>query len=579
VKQATVKNSIRTTNAHRGRVLVLYNSWFLYAETTREHVEMFAQFSTHDVTCADVAILDFDIDLANFETIVFHYSLVIAAWFHDLADHRRQKIINARAIKMLFIQDEFRWLTSVTDAITELGISVVFTVQPDDTVKAAYQTHPHWKTPILQNVRFVSTLTGFVDERLVKRDVPPYEKRQLDVTYRARRLPFWVGRAGLEKYEIAAKFLKSAKQYKLKCDISTDESDRIYGEAWFDFTASSKATLGTEGSSGLVDFDGKLIPAVDEYCAANPDATFEEVEAKFFPGKDGLIKYRAISPRCFEAAALRTLMVMYKGEYSGVLEAGRHYVELKRDHSNIAEVVKIIKDPKEASKYIERAYSEIACSGKWTSRAFMGRFDQVVSEEIAKNRAIGALPGREPIPNFSQIIQKGATNGTASLIDEQLAYSRQTAEILDRIAARLNLSDLPMASGESQMVTQGNNVDQSEATLSSMTQSDNTSAPSPAFLLDDITAIQDERPMTTETPVDSSDNQLIASTEITPIVSPVKTPWTLSRIANGVARRVIPSGLRQSLAAQATHVGGQWDRLKRSYHYYLIPPEKRRPLS
>ena len=52
-----------------------------------------------------------------------------------------------------------------------------------------------------------------------------------------------------------------------------------------------------------------------------------------------------ISPRCFEAAALRTLMVMYEGEYAGILEAGRHYVELKRDHSNIDEVVSAIRSP------------------------------------------------------------------------------------------------------------------------------------------------------------------------------------------------------------------------------------------
>jgi hypothetical protein len=269
VKQATIKNSIRSTNLHRARILVVYNSWFLYAETTREHVEMFAAFSQHDVTCADVSILDFDINLNDFEAIVFHYSVVIPAWHTDFSEKRRNDIINARAIKLLFIQDEFRWVTSVTNAITELGISVVFSVQPGDTIKAAYQTHPYWKTPMLQDVRFEQTLTGFVDQKLTTREVPDYEKRPLDITYRARKLPYWVGRAGLEKFNIAARFLTDSKAFKLKCDISTDESARIYGEAWFDFTASSKATLGTEGSSGLIDFDGTLIPAVDAYCAQN----------------------------------------------------------------------------------------------------------------------------------------------------------------------------------------------------------------------------------------------------------------------------------------------------------------------
>jgi hypothetical protein len=636
VKQSTIKNSIRSTSTNRARVLVLYNSWFLYAETTREHVEMFAAFSAHEVTCADVSVLDFEIDLSQFETIVFHYSLVTSAWHHDLASARRDKIINAAATKMLFIQDEFRWVTSVTDAITELGISVVFTVQPQDTVKAAYQSHPHWKTPMLQDVRFVPTLTGFVDERLVKRDVPDYEKRPLDVTYRARKLPFWVGRAGLEKYEIAARFLKDAEKFKLKCDISTDEAARIYGDAWFDFTTSSKATLGTEGSSGLVDFDGKLIPAVDAYCAKHPNATFEQVEAKFFAGKDGLIKYRAISPRCFEAAALRTLMVMYKGEYSGVLEAGRHYVELKRDHSNIKDVVKILRDPKEAKSYIRRAYDEIACSGKYTSRAFVGNFDKVVSEEMAKNRASGALPGREPFPGFNKLVVVNSNPQPVAVTNDN-PHAAHLSNLNAQVLAMLPVQTAALSAVSSQLSHLANAQSQLAALLPSQTEAltrvmqviashqpaelvhlngsaalqethepevaaemaplaavdepiivDNVPepiAPLPELIAVDESGIVEsfvvESPpepeaINGEAHSETTSTDLVVMTESTEMaVETPKIPWTVGRIVRGVGRRVIPTSVRQSVAAKSVHWAGQTDRLKRSYQIFMVPPEKR----
>ena len=123
---------------------------------------------------------------------------------------------------------------------------------------------------------------------------------------------------------------------------------------------------------------------MDEYEKNNPDATFEEVSERFLENRDGEIIIHVISPRCFEAAALKTLMIMYEGDYSGVLIKGKHYLALKRDHSNMNEIVDVISDPKRAKKIIEAAYSEVACSGKWTFRTFIQKFDSVVEEELVK---------------------------------------------------------------------------------------------------------------------------------------------------------------------------------------------------
>jgi hypothetical protein len=377
-----LKSSLRSNMHKKSRVLVLYNSWFLYSGTLADYIDSFARYSRHDVLCADVAILGENVDLAQFDAIILHYSLVVGAGFPDLGPGRREKIINADAQKFLIVQDEMRWVNMVTDAIAELGISVLFSVQSKAVTDVIYKTHPHWNVPILPNLRIERVLTGFVDENLLSLEVPQYEHRKLDVVYRARMLPYWIGRAGMEKGLIAERFLKSVKGQKLKLDISTNESDRIYADAWFKFMASSKATLGAEGSASLTDYDNTLFAAVDAYCKEHPEATFDEVEAAVFPGLDSKVVYQAISPRCFEAAALRTLMIQYEGEYSGVLEAHKHYVVLERDHSNIKNVLKILRDPIEAGRYIDAAYDDVAASGKYTSRAFLQHVDRVVDEEI-----------------------------------------------------------------------------------------------------------------------------------------------------------------------------------------------------
>ena len=93
--------------------------------------------------------------------------------------------------------------------------------------------------------------------------------------------------------------------------------------------------LGVESGASVFDFTGEIQSKVEQYEKENPGADFYEIRDKFFKKEDGKISLNQISPRCFEAAALKTLMILYEGEYSGILVPWRHYVPLKKDHSNI----------------------------------------------------------------------------------------------------------------------------------------------------------------------------------------------------------------------------------------------------
>lgn len=361
----------------QSNILLLCDEAVRHIGTVNDHILAFQRYSPSRVVVLDsraAAAIDLDLDL--FDAIVFHYSIVISmknflspAFFQRLAALKRPKI--------LFIQDEYRWVDRTSAAIRDLGISVVFTVVNQDVIPQIY------KEPWFDVVQFEQTLTGFVPEDLLSAQVPNYEARSVDVAYRARKVPSWLGAFGQEKWIIGEKFLSDSARYGLVCDISMSESSRIYGAAWIDFIAKSKAVLGTESGASFIDFAGNIQHEVEAYEHKHPDAPFSDIEKRFLNG-DGQIIIHVISPRCFEAAALRTLLVLYPGSYSGILTAGRHYVELLRDHSNMDDVVNIIRDPAEAGKIIRSAYEEVAHSPAYTYKAFVAHFDAVLRNEISK---------------------------------------------------------------------------------------------------------------------------------------------------------------------------------------------------
>jgi hypothetical protein len=61
------------------------------------------------------------------------------------------------------------------------------------------------------------------------------------------------------------------------------------------------------------------------------------------------------------------------------MQPWRHYVPLKKDHSNHAEVVAVLKDPVRASAIVDAAYRDVACNPENSFRAFVTQFDETVA--------------------------------------------------------------------------------------------------------------------------------------------------------------------------------------------------------
>jgi len=388
------------------------------ASTVTDHLDAFRRFSRHNVLeLSFIRELPSRIELERFDVLAIHYSTALGYYVdHYISPAARQRVREFPGLKVAFIQDEYRMIDRVHEVLGFLGIDVLFTCVPTPEIEKVY---PAAKLPGLTKI---NNLTGYVPEALLSRPVTPIAERPIDVGYRTRKPPFWLGELGLEKWRIADRFRDHARDSGLRLDISYDEADRLYGSKWIDFVASCKAMLGVESGASVFDFSGDLQKSVDAYVAQHPGATFEEVQARFLRPYEGKIRLNQISPRCFEAAALRTAMVLYEGEYSGVLEPWRHYLPLKKDFSNFAEVLAALRDEAGLQQLVDRTFDEVARNPAHAYHTFVTQFDDVLDREIAaRHKPLAVNP-------YSPGAYRAALVGSPAY-----AWKRFTSSVLQRL--------------------------------------------------------------------------------------------------------------------------------------------------
>jgi hypothetical protein len=263
---------------------------------------------------------------------------------------------------------------------------VVFGLAEADIIDRIYPPE------LLPGVRRETVLPGYVPSRLTDLTVRPYRDRPVDVGYRGRIVPAWVGRLGRDKALIADRFIADARRHGLSYDISARESDRLYGAKWTEFLSSCKATLGTASGASVFDATGEVQRQVEEHALRDPAASYEQLHRLYVEPFEESVPMSVISSRCFEAAALRTLMVLYEGPYSGRLVPWRHYVPLAKDHSNIAQVVAFLRDADRAQAMVDRTFHEVALDPANSFAALARQFDAVIDDVFTAAMAATEAP-------------------------------------------------------------------------------------------------------------------------------------------------------------------------------------------
>lgn len=361
------------------RILCLYASSQTYTPTVFEHVDSFRKYSEHSWYYMDFTDLATGkVDLSCFDVVVVHYSVRLP--FGQLCDEGARKLSVFQGLKVLFIQDEYDHTSMAKALMRQAGFQLIFTVVPAKSISLVY---PAAEFP---GVTFVNNLTGYVPDDLGSASdthtLP--SQRERVIAYRGRPLPVRYGRLGQEKVQIGKKVKEYCELKRIQHDIAWSEESRIYGDAWYQFISSSKAMLGSESGSNVFDWDGGLQDRIDQYAKENSGANevqiYDAVVAS--PEIDGLMNQ--ISPRVFEMIAACTVMVLFEGEYSGVLKPYRHYLPLKKDFSNIEDVFNRLNDARLVDEIATNAYEDIINSGQYSYRSFVSMVDQQINQALEK---------------------------------------------------------------------------------------------------------------------------------------------------------------------------------------------------
>lgn len=349
--------------------------------SARDHLYSFRDHGGHECIYLNLAVrsvprwvLEAPVDL-----IIFHTSFLCTRWNRSRFPGFVERAAPIRAMaapKVAIPQDDFINIDLLCDFIRQFGIEWIFTPASEHDWATIYADVDR------DRVKLQTVLTGYLNQKTVREAesfARPNDERPLDIGYRAWQAGPALGRHGILKTHIAEVFSKVAARSNLNVDISLHEADTLYGDDWYRFLQSCKYTIGVEGGASLLDVDGSVHERTATYLETHPQATFEEVEKACFPGLDGNIDLFVITPRHLEACATRTGQILIEGRYNDILVPGRHYLPLKRDFSNLDEVLEVVRSDEGRASMVEQAHKDIVTSGSYSYRSFV---DLVVSRSL-----------------------------------------------------------------------------------------------------------------------------------------------------------------------------------------------------
>jgi len=360
-------------------IAILYHARGTYPLRSAVETHLFAwkRHSQHRTAYVNAAFNDPARILADLkpDAIIVHTSFCSLRW--NDAEYLRlapaiAAISDMNAVKIAIPQDEYYFTARLREMVTAMGIDVVLSCADQDNWRPLYGD-------LTDSVAFKTVLTGYLDDDVVRRArswSKPLAERAIFLSYRAWDTGFWLGEHGTHKVRVGETMRTALEHRNIASDISMVAADTIAGPDWLRFLANSRATIGVEGGSSLIDLHGTIKTCVDDHVRDNPDATLADVQEHCFPTDHGNFKLACLSPRHFEAIATRTVQALVRGSYSGILEADRHYIPIEPDYSNLDNVIDQLKDDGGVQEMVDRAYTDIVESGRFTYRSFVAQIDR-----------------------------------------------------------------------------------------------------------------------------------------------------------------------------------------------------------
>jgi len=374
------------------------------ASTIEEHISGISNNSKNEVHIHR-GRMPYAGNLEDFDAIILHYTLIAYPFRNDnmISPEVRYQLIQTTAPKIAIVQDDYRAIFERIRFFNFIGINHVFTL---GNMEAREKIYPAF----LCNFTTSQILTGYSDNAYKNWPYKAWSDRKIDIGYRARSLPIWMGELGTYKSKIIQQVKKNSAANGLNLDLSSSETSRIYGRDWVNFLCNTKIALGTESGSSTLDFDGRF----SDYWTAGSSLNTKGIAEPL------VFDYGVISPRIFEYTAARCLMALTDGQYSGVITPWEHYFPLRKDLKNFQELIDFSKDERLRTEMIHRAYQHLIRSELFSYKTLTEIIDNKVFELISK---------REP----SRFRQRTNSCVPSEFISPSSLDQRREASINERI--------------------------------------------------------------------------------------------------------------------------------------------------
>lgn len=358
----------------------------------KSNIEYHASLSVHDVEVFNLfhnpslsLMLPAYLDINDYDVLIAHPTVsYFSSNLKSLDQQIETKLSDFQGLKILMKQDEHVKTHEIAKLVKEKGFDLILTCLSPSEQKKAY---PHELTG---DVDFFQTLTSYVTPQLRNREVRRSKIRPFRIGYRGSMQPLICGQLGFEKWKIGEDVAERCKVLGIDHDISSRWEDRINGEKWFEFLENCDAVLGVESGSNVFDFIGTVEVECKEFLDSHKDLDpeseefYRKLHKEVLHKYEGNVKYNQISPRHFEAAATKTLQILYEGDYSNIFLPWKHYLPLKKDMSNFDDIIKQAQDPEVRRKITEAAYNDIVRNPSYSIESFVKELDIKIDEGIEK---------------------------------------------------------------------------------------------------------------------------------------------------------------------------------------------------
>ena len=278
--------------------------------------------------------------LDSYDAIIIHYSCIGLPLKQNLPINAITSLYLSefKGPKIAFIQDEQRSYIERFNYFQSIEINHLYSVAPVELFDVLYPSNK-------RNFTIGNVLTGYISNKHleISRNRIPLVDRSLDLVYRGRILPSWMGSSPALKSEAVDLIKKNNYMRQFKYSVESSEKKRVYGDKWFSLLQSARVSILTQSGSDFLEKGSNLSDAGNNY-------DFDD---------EKLLKanYHVISPRYFDYVSCGNLAAILPGHYSNIVIENT-YSRISSDMHEMPEIIKFAKT-KSAQVMVDTAQSMI----------------------------------------------------------------------------------------------------------------------------------------------------------------------------------------------------------------------------